>query len=762
MVDSSTISFPVIASDYRESDLIGSDKGSGIRSDQKVWDQEELDERGLDRRGLDQRRLDQVGLGQRKLDNKGANNRIWNKQISNILEPDHRILDHIASDHKGPNHKVSDHKALDQKPSDSSEWSSDSEKPEHKPSSKSVSESTKTKSSVGPKGDSEEKKTTKKKKITSICLANCRYDVIRRTVSKFCYKEVGEGENWNMYWTDLSISIERCKEMKRYQKINHFPGMLEICRKDLLARNLNRMQRLFPKDYHFFPKTWCLPADLGEALAYSRLRKNKTYILKPDAGSQGRGITITKSLKEMKPSDRVICQVYITKPFLIDGFKFDLRIYTLITSCDPLRVYIYKEGLVRFATSRYKEPTGVNITNVFMHLTNYAVNKHSRTYNQDTEAGSKRKLSWFNSFMRSMGHDVDKLWKNIDDVIIKTVLAAYPVLKHSYSACFPNHDVIPACCELLGTDIILDRRLNPIILEVNHSPSFHTDTDLDCEVKEALIYDMFAMLNLEKCDKRKIMREDRKRVRERLLQGLNVGEKPPASADPKSFNEYYKHEVLHKGGFRLVYPTTNDRTYEKFFNQGYSSLYCDTAASRARETAQAQKKEQMENKAKLEASKRVTTLKAPMVKAKAVDFLVPNLLRNPGPLVKKNSFEPQMIIESEEKDRLGKMAQRDFLVRSFGVLEHVYHSMKLNGTLRPQDEKKYAVLDKTRMVVSNQNSTSKGPAISDLMDGIRGVEATMVSRPDLTQEFGVTRNQLARAYITATKINNAARYNNVP
>lgn len=82
--------------------------------------------------------------------------------------------------------------------------------------------------------------------------------------------------------------------MKRYQKINHFPGMLEICRKDLLARNLNRMLRLFPKDYNFFPKTWCLPADLGEVLSYSRLRKNKTFILKPDAGSQGRGIMLTK------------------------------------------------------------------------------------------------------------------------------------------------------------------------------------------------------------------------------------------------------------------------------------------------------------------------------------------------------------------------------------------------------------------------------------------------------------------------------------
>lgn len=74
-------------------------------------------------------------------------------------------------------------------------------------------------------------------------------------------REVTEDSSWDLYWTDLNVNIERAKEMKTFQKINHFPGMTEICRKDLLARNLNRMQKLFPKDYNFFPKTWCFPAE---------------------------------------------------------------------------------------------------------------------------------------------------------------------------------------------------------------------------------------------------------------------------------------------------------------------------------------------------------------------------------------------------------------------------------------------------------------------------------------------------------------------
>ncbi|KAJ8912251.1 hypothetical protein NQ315_003354 [Exocentrus adspersus] len=251
-----------------------------------------------------------------------------------------------------------------------------------------------------------------------------------------------------------------------------------------------------------------------------------------------------------------------------------------------------------------------------MHLTNYAVNKHSRTYNQDTEGGSKRKLSWFNSYMKSLKQDVEAIWYRIDDVIIKTIISAYPVLKHSYAACFPNHDVLPACCELLGIDILFDKRLNPQILEVNHSPSFHTDTELDCEVKEALLSDMFAMLNLENCNKRKIMREDRKRVRERLLNGLNKEFQVQGSSDCKCFSEYFKQEMATRGNFRLVYPCSDtEHNYVKYFDQGQNSLYSDTASSRAREAAQNAFRDEMHLKAKLEASKRITS---PKIKTEAI------------------------------------------------------------------------------------------------------------------------------------------------
>lgn len=59
----------------------------------------------------------------------------------------------------------------------------------------------------------------------------------------------------------LTLLVGVDNQLVPFQKINHFPGMTEICRKDLLARNLNRMQKLYPAEYNIFPRTWCLPAE---------------------------------------------------------------------------------------------------------------------------------------------------------------------------------------------------------------------------------------------------------------------------------------------------------------------------------------------------------------------------------------------------------------------------------------------------------------------------------------------------------------------
>ena len=153
-----------------------------------------------------------------------------------------------------------------------------------------------------------------------------------------------------------------------------------------------RLQSVFPDDYNFFPPTYTLPADFKEFIFQANKKKNQTFIVKPEASCQGKGIFLTRDPESLTAEktvvknsetglvEHMVVQRYMQKPYLIDGYKFDLRIYVLIIGINPLRVYVYKDGLARFATVKYQKPTSNNIHNLCMHLTNYAINKESSSF----------------------------------------------------------------------------------------------------------------------------------------------------------------------------------------------------------------------------------------------------------------------------------------------------------------------------------------------------------------------------------------------
>jgi len=194
---------------------------------------------------------------------------------------------------------------------------------------------------------------------------------------------------------DDAVQPEDLGRMKSFQKINHFPGMYSLSRKNHLAIHLARMKKAFIDEYNFFPKTWLLPAEYTD-FSNDMKQNSKFYIVKPKASSQGKGIFLTNSYEYIDHNSQYVAQRYIMDPYLIDELKFDCRFYVLMTGCSPLRIFLYNEGLARFATEKFEPPNEENLNNHWMHLTNYAINRKNKkftVFDERDDCGHKRSLS---------------------------------------------------------------------------------------------------------------------------------------------------------------------------------------------------------------------------------------------------------------------------------------------------------------------------------------------------------------------------------
>ena len=374
-------------------------------------------------------------------------------------------------------------------------------------------------------------KSKKKKKGLLANVAGTRYDAVRECLEKCGFitvKDERDDPNCLLYWSDLAVPNERISEMKPYQRINHFPGMVEICRKDCLAKNMSKMQKLFPDEFDFTPRTWNMPQESNAFLSQAKesakkKKRTRTYIAKPSNGAMGNGIRLFRNLEKAPLEENYIIQEYLDKPMLIEGFKFDMRVYVLVTSCDPLKVFLFKDGLVRISTKGYAPPTDANIEDLFMHLTNYSVNKNSATYEKDEDEykGSKRNFDFLNDWLKAGNFDVQKIWREIADVIVKTLLVAEPHLIHQYRMCRPGVSPLAdsTCFELLGFDIFLDRKGKPWLIEINRSPSFGTNEKIDQNIKTALLTQSFKLLRIRASDKKRSLTNQKIESQKRLFNG---------------------------------------------------------------------------------------------------------------------------------------------------------------------------------------------------------------------------------------------------
>lgn len=172
---------------------------------------------------------------------------------------------------------------------------------------------------------------------------------------------------------------------------------------------------------------------------------------------------------------------------MINGSKFDLRLYVLVTSLNPLRVYMHTDGLARFASVKYSERTET-LNDRYMHLTNYSINKLSTSYDKNDDANACKGMKWtiksLWSYLQQRGINTERLWGALRNLVLRTVLAGEGPINSMMKTNLQNKY---NAFELFGIDVLLDSELVPWLLEVNISPSLHSASGLDMAVKGPLV-----------------------------------------------------------------------------------------------------------------------------------------------------------------------------------------------------------------------------------------------------------------------------------
>ncbi|CAD8100366.1 unnamed protein product [Paramecium primaurelia] len=342
------------------------------------------------------------------------------------------------------------------------------------------------------------------------------YDIITRSfMRKQGWTELPHGiglrTSWNVLWTWSKPQIDLNK-LLLFQKVNHFPFNKNLGRKDLLKKNIERCQKLGTKAQQIFdiiPSTFLLPKEYVQFMekfykdSESEGQQN-IWIMKPTGKSRGRGITVLNDISDVMYAEPVVLQKYLKNPLLLKGHKFDMRIYVLVTSFNPLEVFLYKEGFARLTTQPFTLDIN-DLKNQLVHLTNFAVQK-THVQIQDLESqlgGCKISLRQLREKLIDKNIDWNKIWEQVQDIVLKSLVACQSEI--------PNN---PNSFELFGYDIIIDTNQKCWLLEVNASPSLARDYILDELIKQQLIDDIFDLIDSPNYDRQRLCEVLERRIQE--------------------------------------------------------------------------------------------------------------------------------------------------------------------------------------------------------------------------------------------------------
>lgn len=275
---------------------------------------------------------------------------------------------------------------------------------------------------------------------------------------------------------------EMLQSLEPHQKINHFPGSGFITNKVSLAVN----------HFPFIPPAFVIPKDSNKFLEEIKNHPQKMWVEK---SNNHRGIHI-KSPKEIdlnKGSDEYFVQEYIANPLLIDKRKFDIGLYTVLTSIDPLRVYVYdQEVLIRFCEKDYN-PFDPEDEQKYVVGDAYTQPWELPSLKVMWQRGKFSRKMLLNTYLKQQGKDVDKMWNDIYRAIAEVYLRKEPDLISAGSSYRSTRNFF----EMVRFDFILDADMKVWLMEVNMSPNLssaaHSDNKL---LYEQVVFNLLGLVGV--------------------------------------------------------------------------------------------------------------------------------------------------------------------------------------------------------------------------------------------------------------------------
>lgn len=347
-------------------------------------------------------------------------------------------------------------------------------------------------------------------------------DYVQEVIKLNGWKETtvdGEGDMFLNYITPFNEYFPLL-ESRKDLICSRIPHLSIVAYKSTLAEILIYMNKFYREEFNFIPKTYILPDNHEECKKDMNDNPGKMWILKPSTRGCGIGIILVNDYNEVVEATKegiYVLQPYIERPLLIDNKKFDLRLYVVLYGVDEMYAYFFEEGIARICACEYEEPTDQNRSNIFMHLTNYAINKDrnelAKQEKVDSKVDIKKKLSevyWKIESENINGREIVAKVKNqIGNICSKTIKAIHSSAVHKAECVV---DLNCAYFHIIGFDIMIDKDFNAWLIEINSKPSMGlfkptSDPDLvidstqvDIDVKLPLFADVLQLAEIFRRD----------------------------------------------------------------------------------------------------------------------------------------------------------------------------------------------------------------------------------------------------------------------